>query len=248
MQHRTGVCLRAILITSSLAACGRGADAFDDAASVTPPAPTAPTPTVEPPRGTGAPSPRASQAIEPPTGQGAPSGEGVGPVGDAASRAVAPSGDIAWTAPATWTEEPPASSMRRAQYRLPETGDAGSAECAIFHFPGGGSVDDNINRWLTQFEGSDGAPIREPSSRDERVVNGLVVTVVEASGTYLAQNPPMTGPVEHVADSALFGAVIVTAGAPYFVKCVGPTATIAAHRNDLNAFVDSFRRAELVAP
>src|SRR5437867_10979552 len=39
---------------------------------------------------------------------------------------------LAWTVPAGWISEPPASSMRRAQYQVP--GPAGDGECAVFYF------------------------------------------------------------------------------------------------------------------
>jgi hypothetical protein len=223
-----------------LMACmfGAGCEARGDALDAPGAAPTAP---VTPPTmaATSAPAAVSPSVVPTPTPTPTPT-EGVPPVGPEAALPVAPEGDIVWTAPAGWASQPPASSMRRAQFAVPGIGEAGAAECAVFHFPGGGDVDDNIARWLAQFEGPSGAPVTEPTLREQRVVNGLLVTVVEAAGTFLSQNPPMSGPVVHIPDSALFGAVITTTGAPYFVKCTGPAATIVGRRAELNAFVDSF--------
>ena len=60
-------------------------------------------------------------------------------------------GQLVWTVPDSWTSEPPANAMRRAQYRVP--GPGGDAELVVFYFgPGeGGDPRANAERWAGQF-------------------------------------------------------------------------------------------------
>ena len=51
--------------------------------------------------------------------------------------------------PKTWTESPPTGSMRLAQWSI---GEKDPGELVLFNFPGGGSIDANINRWVGQFQ------------------------------------------------------------------------------------------------
>ena len=59
--------------------------------------------------------------------------------------------------PAEWQQQPPASSMRIAQYVAP--GDQ-PAELIVFYFGQGrgGGADLNIARWVSQFRPVDGKP------------------------------------------------------------------------------------------
>ena len=63
-----------------------------------------------------------------------------------------PGGTLGFVAPEGWVEEKPSSSMRVAQYRLPGSESlGGDAELAVFSAIGG-TVDQNVQRWLGQFE------------------------------------------------------------------------------------------------
>lgn len=147
-----------------------------------------------------------------------------------------------WATPADWVEVPPASSMRLAQWQLPGIEQSGPAECALFSFPGGGgSVDANIARWLGQFEQPDGVPSAERAERMTMTVAGVPATLLQVTGVFLSQNPPMTGPIDPRPDHALFAAIFETEPAPHFVKCTGPRQTIGERAVELSSFVMSFR-------
>src|SRR6187549_732359 len=87
---------------------------------------------------------------------------------DAHERSSAPSGAPAAAAAATpslafvaqpgWVSETPATSSRKAQYRLPHaSGDSEDAALVVYYFGGqGGSVQANLERWAAQFEQPDG--------------------------------------------------------------------------------------------
>lgn len=125
--------------------------------------------------------------------------------------------------------------MRVAEWGLPA-----SAECALFTFPGGGSVDANFERWLGQFTQPDGSSSADVARRMSMDVHGLRVEFLQVTGTFHASNPMMNGPGETLPDYALFGAVFPTQPAPTFLKCTGPRQAIADEADVLTEFVSSF--------
>lgn len=148
---------------------------------------------------------------------------------------------LQYESPAHWEQGQPSSSMRVAQWTLPGHSEAAPAECVIFHFPGGGDPDGNVSRWLGQFRQDDGGDTAANALRAERQVNGLEVTLLKAAGTFLDQNPPMTGPIHERPDYGLFGAVISTSRDPYFLKCTGPEQLIDSEEPAIIGLIDSFQ-------
>jgi hypothetical protein len=126
--------------------------------------------------------------------------------------------------------------MRVATYMIPPAdGDSDGAECAVFFFGTGqgGDVQSNINRWLGQFENA-GKP--EQSSKD---VNGLHVTLVSVSGTYLAPGGPMMQSQGKKADYRLLGAIIEAPEGAVFFKLTGPLKTVGSAEKEFDSLVSS---------
>ncbi len=152
-------------------------------------------------------------------------------------------GQLVYTAPENWVKEKPATSMRKAQFRLPGQDGAEDAVLAIFYFPrGGGSVEANIQRWYGQFKQPDGSRTAELAEEKKITVNDLAVTMVYATGTFMKSKSPMMmgGPKEAMEDYAMLAAVVETEKAPWFVKATGPKQTIDHWRPSFNKFVQSF--------
>jgi hypothetical protein len=150
----------------------------------------------------------------------------------------AASGTLTWTAPAGWQSEPPASSMRRAQYRVP--GEGGAAECLVFYFgPGqGGDPAANAQRWASQFTsgtGGDAAPLTTSTTK----VGTLPVTLVEVKGTYLGGMGSDSG--QPKPGYQLLGAVVEAPDGNWFFKLTGPAATVEGQRASFQALVQSLR-------
>src|SRR5688572_21497531 len=126
---------------------------------------------------------------------------------------------LASTPPAEW-EEKPSSGMRFKQWSLPE-----QTEVVIFHFgPGqGGSAADNVKRWTGMFEKA------EPVVTEEKVA-GAKVTLVELSGTYLYKARPMEPTAERRENHRMIGVVFETPKGPYFMRLVGPDASVKKHK------------------
>src|SRR5581483_2154342 len=73
---------------------------------------------------------------------------------------------LSWTTPSTWKADAP-RPMRVGTYKIPAAkGDSEEAECAVFYFGQGqgGSVDANVQRWTSQFEGA-----KAPATKKEKV-------------------------------------------------------------------------------
>jgi hypothetical protein len=141
--------------------------------------------------------------------------------------------------PATWDEEP-AGPMRHKQFRLPPAkGDSAPTELVIFFFgkAQGGSATDNVNRWIGMFE-------RPESKTTEETIAGVKTTLVEITGTYVQRSRPMdrTSPAERREHHRMIGVVLETPNGPYFMRLVGPDASVKQHRADFLKWLRAFKK------
>jgi len=162
----------------------------------------------------------------------------------ALAQTPAPAGSLAFTAPEAWKPRPAASSMRVAEFVVPKAaGDSEDGETIIYYFGarGGGGAEANIDRWIGQMKQPDGTPSKDKAVRDEQTVNGLKVSTVDVSGTYVAEMSP--GSTEHYNKPGfrLRAAVVETPRGPYYIKMTGPAKTIAAADADFKKLVESLR-------
>ena len=150
---------------------------------------------------------------------------------------------LAFTPPKAWQPRAPSSSMRVAEFVIPRAaGDAEDAEAIIYFFGGtGGSADANITRWIGQIQQPDGSASAARATRETRTINGLKVTTIDVSGTYVAEVRP--GASEHYNKPGfrLRAAVVETPRGPYFIKVTGPAKTIAAAEADYKALLGSLK-------
>ena len=142
-----------------------------------------------------------------------------------------------------WEIQETASSMRAAQFRLPGDGSIDDAQFVIYYFgpKGGGSVEDNIDRWSGQFEQPDGRASREAAATAKRIVHGLAVTTVDLPGTYVAETFPGSGERVNQPEYRLLAAIISTDAGPYYAKLVDPAQTVARWQASHDAFIRSLR-------
>lgn len=156
---------------------------------------------------------------------------GSGKATPSSPRASAEPPAITWKAPAAWTEAPNPSSMRLATYHAPrKLGDDANPELSVSR--AGGSTDANIERWIGQFDeaGKD--------TRQEKMVHGLKVTIVEVGGAYLggAMLPSKGG--ARRPGYRLLGAVVEANGLSYFFKLTGPEASVRAAHAAFEAMIE----------
>ena len=158
------------------------------------------------------------------------------------NNAAAQKSELKFRVPPGWVEEERTSSMRVAQYRLPKAeGDTEDASLVLYYFGQGqgGSVTANIDRWIAQMKQPDGSPVK--GAKDEQLVaNGLKVTMVDLSGTYVAETAPGSGTFNNKPDYRLRAAVVETPNGSYFVKLIGPQKTVTLWNDSFLSYVRSF--------
>ena len=149
---------------------------------------------------------------------------------------------LTFTPPAEWKPVATSSSMRVAQFALPHVaGDTQDGELVVYYFGGqGGSLDANIERWVGQMQQPNGQPATTVK-RDSRTVNGLKVTLVDLTGTYVVEMSPGSGQLHNSPGFRMRAGYIETAAGPYFIKLVGPQKTIAAYEKQFEAFLSSVK-------
>lgn len=165
-------------------------------------------------------------------------GEAVPPRADGLAKVEAPG--VTFAIPADWQQLPQSSTMRAFSFRIPGDASAGEGEMAVFYFGenGGGSVDENIDRWGNQVS-DDGRPVGRAGTIEKTTVGPFSLTSYYAEGTY---NPGATagtgaGPQR---GHALLG-VIIEGGArgPLYLRFTGPEATIRRHRPGIAVVLQS---------
>jgi hypothetical protein len=101
---------------------------------------------------------------------------------------------IQFDAPKGWTSRTPSSSMRLAEYTVPKVaGDSEDATVTVFFFGAtqGGNVQANIDRWITQVAQPDGKSSKDVAKTTTMTsASGLKITIVDVSGTYVAEVAP----------------------------------------------------------
>jgi hypothetical protein len=92
-------------------------------------------------------------------------------------------GGMQFRVPAEWKPTQPDNSLRFAQF-IATPGAADPVEMVVFYFaPGrGGTQEENIARWASQFTDDQGGAVKPTMRRT--VVNNMLVTRMELSGNY----------------------------------------------------------------
>lgn len=127
-------------------------------------------------------------------------------------------GEFTFDRPEAWGWVVPGSPMRKAQLAVPGEGDV----TFFFFGPGqGGSVEQNIQRWVGQFDG--GAEATQAMRREE-TFGDTKVSFVTAEGTFQSGMPG--GPTTPLADYGLHGAILESKAGDVFVKMTGPAAAV----------------------
>jgi hypothetical protein len=142
--------------------------------------------------------------------------------------------------PAGWTPQVPSSEMRLAQFTAGSS--LGSADAAVFHFglAGGGSVQENIERWASQFLDDAGKPAKPVVEKG--TASGMPVTWVALDGRYARSVG--TGPQGAGApNQSLRVAVLETPKGNLFFQLWGDRAAVAKQEGSFRLMVRSLRRA-----
>lgn len=132
--------------------------------------------------------------------------------------------------------------MRAATYKVPAAaGDTEAAECVVNFFgPGqGGTVDANIARWTGQFQTPGGQPVTGKTNK--QTINGVKITTLDISGTYVAGTGPMMAPGQPKANSRMLAAIAEGKAGTVFFKFAGPKKTVTAGEADFQTLLKSIK-------
>jgi hypothetical protein len=156
-----------------------------------------------------------------------------------ASGAAASVGGLVFPAPTGWQSRQPSTSMRLAEYAVP--GSGGEASLVIFRFPGGGSAQANIDRWVGQFRGAEQSNGGKGPAIQQLQRDGLTLTTLDVTGDYEGAQMPGAPAQPPIDGARLLALVIEGKGDPYFLKLQGPAATIGESAGDWARIVESIR-------
>jgi hypothetical protein len=165
----------------------------------------------------------------------APAAAAPAPTAPASGTAIDAAG-LSLMLPEGWQPETPSSGMRAAQATI--AGSAGPGQLAVFFFGpgGGGGVDANIDRWIAQM-------VLAPDASTERETfsaGDLQVTAIDLSGTLKASTIG-SFPATDQPDYRMLAAVVEGPGGPWFLRAVGPEATMAEQREAFSAMLRGAR-------
>jgi len=107
----------------------------------------------------------------------------------------------------------------------------------------GGTVQANIDRWISQMAQPDGKPTKDLATTAALTsTSGLKISTFDVTGTYVAEKTP--GSPEHYNEPGyrLRAAVVETAGGAHYVKFVGPAKTVARWSQSFDAFLKSLKQ------
>lgn len=160
-----------------------------------------------------------------------------------APAAPAPAPALRFDAPEGWVSKAPSSRMRLAEFTLPKAdGDPEDGVLVITFFGGqGGTVQQNLERWFTQMSQPDGRASKDAARISTLETNGLKLTIMDLSGTYVAEVAPGSTERYNKPGFHLRNAVIEGKGGPCFIRMVGPAKTIAKWDAAAQAFFKSLR-------
>jgi hypothetical protein len=151
---------------------------------------------------------------------------------------------LGWTAPAAWKSEGP-RPMRAATYTIAAApGDAEGGECVVNYFgPGqGGGVDANLKRWIGQFQAPGGGPADSLAKISKKTINGVPVTLVDITGTYLFKPFPMAPQATPKAGYRMLAAMAEGPQGTVFFKFTAPKKTTDAAESQFHGMLASLKK------
>ncbi len=153
---------------------------------------------------------------------------------------------ITFTPATQWVDLGP-SGMRKADYYFgPIDNESDSATLSIFYFGqgGGGTIEANLDRWLTQLSMPDSSDPKAASIQYVTTVEGMPVHIVSVSGNYNAPvGGMMSGETVSKNNYVLVGAVVEAPEGNVFFKETGPEKTARAMAEGFLAMIKQIKKA-----
>lgn len=138
--------------------------------------------------------------------------------------------------PKDWKSVQPKMRMIAAEFQAPQEAKADEAARVTF-MQASGSIDDNINRWVGQFENAK----REDAKVEEVKIDGATVHMVELTGDFKNSMGPFNPqPAQVLKNHTMLAAIVDTQkGGKIFIKMTGPQKTVADQKDAFREMVKS---------
>lgn len=142
-----------------------------------------------------------------------------------------------WTVPKSWVRKVPRMpNFILAEYAIPKA-EGDKADGRLTVSAAGGTVEGNIDRWKDQFG-------KKPEKESQETIDAgsVKITLVDLTGTFSDSMGPMAPAVTRP-DYRMLGAIFQLPGEQelHFIKCYGPTKTIAAQADEFKGFLRSLK-------
>ncbi len=135
---------------------------------------------------------------------------------------------IRFTPATQWTDFGP-SGMRTASYAFgPLEKDQDSATVSVFYFgkDGGGTIEQNLDRWVNQMSLMDGRDPNTAKISYEKTIDGMTVHFLSIFGIYSSSmGGPMTSEKIEKHNYRMIGAIVEAPQGNVFFKLIGPDYT-----------------------
>jgi len=157
-------------------------------------------------------------------------------------------GGMKSTTPADWKEETPSNKMRLAQFKLPKAeGDPEDAELALFASPGGGTIQQNLERQEKKFELPAGKKPEDLIKTEKIKVGTNDAVYQDIQGTYLKKFPPFDPNAKITKTDNYRQLYVIFEGKSgdstvlYSMTLLGPTKTVEKHKKAFDEWVKAFK-------
>jgi len=150
-------------------------------------------------------------------------------------------GRLDFQAPKVWEQKKPRFNIVEAEFEAKSSKpDTASARLTIM--ASGGSIEQNLERWVGQFSQEDGSTTEDHMKQTEEKINGMQVYLVDITGTYADSAGPFAGNATQRKGYRMVGAIVETKLAGnYYFKMYGPQETIEEHQKRFLEMVKSVK-------
>ena len=159
---------------------------------------------------------------------------------DTSQQIAVADGKIILEAPESWQRKKPQTNIIEHEFAAPKA-EGDEADGRLTVMGAGGSIDDNINRWIGQFTQPDGGSTKERATVKKLAVGGQEVHWVDISGTFKDQRGPFAPAVEREGYRMLAAIIVTKNSGNYFVKFYGPQKTIAENEKPFKSMIEGLR-------
>jgi hypothetical protein len=148
--------------------------------------------------------------------------------------------------PGDWKAVKPKYKTRLNEFKVPRTDDdKKDAEVTVSYFgpDQGGTAEDNIKRWKSQFRPPAGKTIDEVAKVEKFKVGDADITYVDVSGTFLSRFPPFdpNGKVTAMPNYRALSVYFDTKDGVYFLRLSGPAKTVSHNKKGFDSWVKGFK-------